>query len=93
MALFRNVGPLTSIAPGATHFWEFWFGDGADVGVALVTPNLLLSQINTELATSEAGVLAVDSGGEGGPLTRYTIRITNKGTAWMDYNLNVGNLL
>jgi hypothetical protein len=28
MALFRNVGPTTSIAPGATHFWEFWFGEG-----------------------------------------------------------------
>jgi hypothetical protein len=38
-------------------------------------------------------VLEVASGGEGGPLTRYTARVTNNGTTWMDYNLNVGNLL
>jgi hypothetical protein len=93
MALFRNVGPLTSIAPGATHFWEFWFGDGLEVGVALVTPNLLLSQINTELVMTEPGVFLVDTGGEGGPLTHYTVRVTNNGPAWMDYNLNTGNLL
>jgi hypothetical protein len=64
---YDDVGPLTSIAPGATHFWEFWFGDGVDVGVALVTPNLLLSQINAELVTFEPGVLEAASGGEGGP--------------------------
>jgi hypothetical protein len=93
MALLRNIGPLTNIAPGATHFWEFWFGDGADVGVALVTPNLLLSQINTELVMTEPGVFLVDSGGEGGPLTRYTVRVTNNGPAAMDYNLNIGDLL
>jgi hypothetical protein len=93
MALFRNVGPVTTIAPGVTHFWEFWFGAGADVGVALVTPNLLLSQINTELVMIEPGVLAVDAGGEGGPLTRYTVRVQNNGATWMDYNLNIGNLL
>ena len=93
MALFRHVGPVTTIAPGATHFWEFWFGNGSDVGVALVTPNLLLSQINTELVVLDAGVVAVESGGEGGPLTRYTVRIRNNGPTWMDYDLNVGNLL
>jgi hypothetical protein len=32
-----------------------------------VTPNLLLSQTNTELVTFEPSVLAVDSGGAGGP--------------------------
>lgn len=93
MTLIRHVGPVTSIAPGATHFWEFWFGDGADVGVALVTPNLLLSQINTELVAFEPGVLAVDPGGEGGPLTHYTVRVRNNGSTWMDYDLNIGNLL
>jgi hypothetical protein len=93
MALFRHVGPVTTIAPGATHFWEFWFGNGADVGVALVTPNLLLSQINTELVALEPGVVAVESSGEGAPLIRYTVRIRNNGQTWMDYDLNVGNLL
>jgi hypothetical protein len=93
MTLIRHVGPVASIAPGATHSWEFWFGDGAEVGVALVTPNLLLSQINTELVMIELGVLTVDSGGKGGPLTRYTVRVRNNGATWMDYDLNIGNLL
>ena len=93
MALLRNIGPVTSIGPGATHTWEFWFGIGLDVGVALVTPNLLESQINTELAMREPGVIAVASGGVGGPLTRYTVRVHNNGATWMDYNLNIGNLL
>ena len=93
MALFRNVGPNTNIAPGATHFWDFTFGNGVDVGVALCTPNLKESQINTELVVVDTGVFLVPSGGEGGPLTHYSVRIHNNGSTWMTYNLNTGNLL
>ena len=93
MALLRNIGPATNIAPGATHSWQFWFGIGLDVGVALVTPNLLESNINPELVMLEPGVIEVASSGEGGPLTHYTVRVHNKGTTWMTYNLNIGNLL
>jgi hypothetical protein len=93
MALLRNIGPQTTIAPGATHTWQFWFGIGSDVGVALVTPNLRLAQINTELIVRDPGVVAVQSADEGGPLTHYTARIHNNGQTSMDYNLNIGNLL
>lgn len=93
MALFRNIGPLTTIVSGATHYWEFWFGFGADVGVALITPNLRLSQINTELVVRDPGVVAKQSANEGGPPIHYTARIHNNGQTAMDYNLNVGNLL
>lgn len=93
MALFRNIGPQTTIAPGATHFWEIFFGFGADVGVVMVTPNLRLAQINTELIVRDPGVVAVQSPGEGGPPIHYTARIHNNGTTSMDYNLNIGNLL
>lgn len=93
MALFRNVGPSTTIAAGATHYWEFWFGFGADVGVALVTPNLLLEQIDTELVVSDPGVVEKQTPGEGGPPIHYTLRVHNNGNTWMQYNLNVGNLL
>jgi phosphoserine phosphatase len=93
MALFRNVGPKSSIAPGATHFWQYWFGNGAEVGVVTATPNMLLAQINTELVARDPGVFQVESGiDEGGTRVRYTIRIHNQGAAWMDYNLNVGYL-
>jgi len=94
MALIRHVGAPTSIAPGATHFWQFWFGNGAEVGVALVTPNMLLAQINTQLVAREFGVFQVDAGVDGGgTLTRYTVQIHNNGPTWMDYDLNIGNLL
>src|SRR3954468_16677926 len=26
MALIRNIGAPVSIAAGATHYWEYWFG-------------------------------------------------------------------
>jgi hypothetical protein len=94
MALFRHVGPVTSIGPGATPYWQFWFGNGAEVGVAMATPNMLRAQINTELVAREHGAIQIDSGvDEGGTLIHYTVQIRNSGAAWMDYNLNVGNLL
>ena len=93
MALFRHVGNPVTIAAGATHYWHYWFGNGADVGVALVTPNLLESNINVELDTSDHGVVAVQSPGEGGPYIHYTVRIHNRGPIPMIYDLNVGNLL
>jgi hypothetical protein len=93
MPLFRNIGALTSIAPGATHHWEYWFGRGSEVGVAAVTPNMLLTQIHTQLVAREHGVVQIDSGiDEGGTLTHYTVQIHNNGPTWMDYNLNTGYL-
>ncbi|MFL6623618.1 MAG: hypothetical protein ACJ8J7_17270 [Sulfurifustaceae bacterium] len=93
MALLRSIGSPVTIAPGATHYWHYWFGIGLDVGVALVTPNLLESNINVELDASDNGVVAVQSPGEGGPLIHYTVRIHNRGATPMLYNLNIGNLL
>lgn len=93
MALLRSIGPLTSIAPGATHYWWFMFGNGAEVGVVAVTPNMLLTQIRTELVVRDVGVKQIDSGvDEGGTRTQYTVLIHNNGPTWMDYNLNVGYL-
>lgn len=93
MPLFRNVGPVTTIAPGATHYWEFWFGAGTDVGVALVTPNLRLEQLNAELIVRDPGVAIVTGAGEGALPIHYTARIHNNGKQEIDYNLNLGNLL
>jgi hypothetical protein len=94
MAQFQNVGNPVTIAPGATHLWEFWFGPGLDVGAALATPNLLDSDINIWLTTSDLGVREVQSGkDEGGPLIHYTVAIHNKGTVATKYNLDLGNFL
>ena len=93
MALFRSIGPVTTIAPGATHHWWFMFNGGAEVGVVAATPNMLMAQINTELVMRDLGVTQVDSGvDEGGTRTRYTVLVHNNGPTWMNYNLNVGYL-
>jgi hypothetical protein len=89
MAMFRNIGPVTTITPGATHYWEYWFGAGADIGPAVATPNLHLAQIRTELVTRDPGLVEYDAG-EGAPSIHYTVRVHNLGIAWMQYNLNIG---
>jgi hypothetical protein len=90
MAEFHSVGPVVTITPGATHYWEYWFGRGADVGAAVATPNLLRAQIETELVALQPGVIEHDAG-EGAPAIHYTVRIHNNGAAAMEYNLNLGN--
>jgi len=89
MALFRNIGPVTTIVPGATHYWEFWFGRGQDVGPAVASPNLQLGQIKAELVVRDPGLVEYDQG-EGAPAIHYTLRVHDSGTAAMDYNLNIG---
>jgi hypothetical protein len=92
MPMFRNVGPRTTIAPGAMHFWEYWFGAGAEVGVTLATPNMLTPQINLEMVTFEHGAVQRPGAPEAGTRIHYTVRVRNNGPVAMDYNLNVGYL-
>jgi hypothetical protein len=89
MALWRNIGGVTSIVPGATHYWEY--GYGRDVGVAIAAPNMQQPQINVELVVLRQGVVQRQSRGEGAPLIDYTVRIQNIGGIALDYNLNIGD--
>ena len=91
MAQFQNVGSPVIIAAGGTHFWHYWFGSGLDVGAAIATPNILDSNINILLTTSDNGVSTAQSRGEAGPLILYTITVHNKGTFPVMYNLDLGN--
>ncbi len=93
MALLRHVGAEVTIKAGATHYWEYWFGSDKEVGVALVTPNLLDPSVGIELIASDPGVVLVPESDEGGPGTHYTVRIRNAGAFDMTYDLNIGNLL
>jgi len=92
MALFRNVGPLTTIAAGATHFWTYSFTPIADIGVACVTPNLLEEAANIELIAFDFGVSLTLGQGENPALTVYEVSIRNSGAFPISYNLNVGFL-
>ena len=94
MAQFQNIGSPVTIAAGATHYWDFWFGPGLDVGTALATPNILDSSIDIALVTSQLGVRTVQTRvEEGAPLIRYTVAVHNKGAFAVKYNLDLGNFL
>ena len=92
MAQFQNIGSPVTIAPGATHYWDFWFGPGLDVGAALATPNILDPQINVWLTTSDLGVRTLQTPvEEGAPLVHYTVAVHNRGPVAVKYNLDLGN--
>jgi len=90
MALWRNIGGLTTIAPGATHHWRYSYPPfGRDVGVAIAAPNILEGSIDIELVAEEQGVLAIDEGEATG--IAYRVAIRNAGTFALSYNLNIGD--
>ncbi len=90
MALWRNIGGLTTIAPGATHHWEYSYPPaGRDVGVAIAAPNILEASINIELVAEQQGVVARDEGEATG--IDYRVAVRNAGTFPLSYNLNIGD--
>jgi hypothetical protein len=93
MALWRNIGGISTIAPGATHYWEYLYPPGGrDVGVALAAPNMQQAQINVELVVPEQGVVQRQTRVEEGvPEIHYTVRIKNLGAVALGYNLNIGD--
>jgi hypothetical protein len=93
MALWRNIGGTSTIAAGATAYWEYSYPPGGrDVGVAIAAPNMLQAQINVELVATEQGVVQRQTRVEEGvPEIHYTVRIRNLGTLALSYNLNIGD--
>jgi hypothetical protein len=89
MALWRNIGGLTTIVQGAQQYWEYTYG-GRDIGLAIAAPNMQEGQINLEMVVIEQGVVQRDSGNDS-PLINYTARIQNLGPGEMFYNINVGD--
>ncbi|CAN5500092.1 hypothetical protein BH10PSE17_BH10PSE17_37080 [soil metagenome] len=92
MAMFRNVGPLTFIGPGATHLWTYTFDGGREVGVTVATPNMREEKLKVELVVVDNGALQFSTGGDDGFRSEYTVRIRNNGASDMAYNLNLGYL-
>lgn len=93
MALWRNIGGISTLAPGATAYWEYSYPPGGrDVGVAIAAPNLQQAQINVELVVLEQGVVERQTPvEEGAPEIHYTVRIRNLGGTSLAYNLNIGD--
>jgi hypothetical protein len=93
MAHWRSIGGITTIAAGATHFWEYHYPPGGrDVGVTVAAPNMQQPQIDVELVATEQGVVQRQTRVEEGvPEIHYTVRIKNLGTVALGYNLNIGD--
>jgi hypothetical protein len=51
MTMWQGVGGLTTIAPGATQYWEYSYPQAGGVGATVAAPNFLQEQINVELVT------------------------------------------
>ena len=91
MALWRNIGGLSTIAAGQTAYWEYYYPPyGRDVGVAIGAPNLLEPSVNIELVALVQGVVERDAEAESPPI-HYTVRIQNLGNFEISYNLNIGD--
>lgn len=92
MALWRNIGGLATIVPGATHFWEIRYPpNGRDVGVVTAAANIQQAQINVELVAEQGVVTRQTQVEEGVPEIHYTVRIRCNGVAPIQYNLNIGD--
>jgi hypothetical protein len=90
MALWRNIGGLTTIAAGATRHWEYSYPPrGRDVGVAIAAPNILEASVNIELVAEQQSVVARDEGEAAG--IDYRVAIRNAGGFPLSYNLNIGD--
>ena len=94
MALFRNVGAVTTIAPGANHRRVSGFLPITDGGAAVATRDLLLEQSGVEPVVSDAGVVQLAPDGDGGNRLRCTERIHERGgVAAMKDKPGIGNVL
>ena len=88
MSFFPSVGPLTIIAPGATHYWQYGWGDEPDHGLNIAGPNL------DRYGSFGSELIAFDQGKQRqlGPFvtSSYYVSIKSVGPNLVYYNLQVG---
>ena len=88
MSFFPEVGPITWISPGETHYWNYGFGDGPDHGLNVAGPNLDRNgSFNAELVALDQGKLR-----QLAPTVTsiYYVTIKSVGPSQALYNLQVG---
>ena len=96
---FNNAGPIVTIPPGATHYWEYWFGrqdagrgdnHGAQYASADVKPVFI--SIDGQVLPGDT-IVAFDQGKRiaGDGKVTYSVRLHNTSrTNSVDYNLQGG---
>jgi hypothetical protein len=83
---FNNLGPPTTIAPGATQSWWFIRNGGEDFGAQYAGPNVTTP--GTELVASDQGKQKNSDG-----TTTYYCTIRNVGSLPCLYNLQGGGFV
>jgi hypothetical protein len=96
---FNNAGPVVTISPDATHYWEYWFGPqsagrgdnhGAQYASADVKPVVI--SIDSQVVQGDT-VVAFDQGKRiaGDGKVTYSVRLHNTSkTNSVRYNLQGG---
>jgi len=89
MAQQRSVGPLFSLAGGATVSWSISFGVGLDAGIVTAPPNIVDDVLGVvQLQAQNQGLGATSDS-----RNFYTVDIHNPGTQPVAHNLNLQNWL
>jgi hypothetical protein len=89
---FKNIGPVTFLAPGASADWIYSFTVGSN-NAADVGPQFACADIKSVGHFATATLLADQQRkrkGRGG--TAYLVRITNVGSGFSRHNLQGGGL-
>jgi len=89
---FKNIGPVTFLAPGASADWTYSFTVGSN-NAADVGPQFACADIKSLGHFSTTTMLADQQRkrkGRGG--TAYLVRITNLSTGFSRHNLQGGGL-
>jgi len=96
---FNNIGPIVTIAPGATHYWEYWFGPqdagrGDDHGAQYASADIkpVFISIDNQVVPGDT-MIAFDQGKrkDGDGKVVYSVRLRNTSTTnTVDYNLQGG---
>jgi len=89
MAHYRALGPLFSLAGGASGTWTITYGFGQDVGIVTAAPNIVDDVLGVvHLKTVDQGVGATGDGA-----SFYTVEISNPGNRPVTHNLDLEDWL
>lgn len=91
------IGENATLAPGESHFWEYWFDDFIDAGVchaSIATDNGWLGHLEVTQQGMIANLRMVNFVVQWGQRSwSYTVSVRNDGNAAVAYHLRVARLL
>jgi hypothetical protein len=82
---FNNLGTVTTIATGATHYWTYWRNNHDNFGTQMATADV--KSPGATLVAKEQGK-RIENNGQ----VDYTVAIHNNGGVACLYNLQGGGM-